>query len=170
MKKTAGWIIGSLELLIGFVMFVSAQIEISTNHHYTFRKPYTEYEMQVVLLKWLGIIFLISGIIWILLKLYQANYLSKHMQEIPHFNQSNSISSCPKCGLTITGNVSTCPRCGTAIHTAPVSVVTPSPMAQTIPMSAPTPQTNSEKHFCSQCGNSINDNQVFCPKCGNKLK
>ena len=52
MKEKIGWIVGLIEVLVGFVFFCIAQAEISSNCRYTWRRPYTDYEQQVIMTYW----------------------------------------------------------------------------------------------------------------------
>lgn len=154
MKGKILWILGVAETCIGFVLFVVAQMEISSNSRYTWRKPYTSYEAQVVMTKWIGIILLISGIVWLLLKIYQLRYTNTHTQEITPLSENGGSVKCPNCGLSLSADVKTCPRCG--------AVTTDEAQSYT-------QQNSSVSNFCSNCGNKVNANERFCPKCGQKI-
>ena len=153
MKKKIGWILGTIETIIGFAFFVAAQSEISSNSWYTFKKPYTEFEAQVIMTKWIGIAFLVSGIIWLALKVFQARYMDKHIQEMNSVITKGGLTKCLNCGLALTADAETCPRCGKAVKEAVISFV-----------------SHSEGTcFCSKCGRAIASNEQFCPKCGQKI-
>lgn len=153
MKKKVGWIIGTIETIIGFVCFLVAQMEISSNSRYTWRKPYTSYEAQVLMTKWIGIAFLVSGIIWLGLKVYQVRYTEKHVQEMNPVVKKGGIAKCLNCGLALTADAESCPRCGKTVKKISDN------------------SANSFGHtcFCSKCGNLITTNELFCPKCGQKI-
>ncbi|MDE7424357.1 MAG: zinc ribbon domain-containing protein [Lachnospiraceae bacterium] len=152
MKKCIGWIIGTLETLMGFFMFIVAKAEISSNSSYTWSRPYTSYEAQVIITKWVGIMLLVSGVIWIGQKLYQAIYTNKHIQDINQLTQRGGAIKCASCGLGISASVDICPRCGKVVEKG---------------------NTNNMKHgvirFCGKCGSQINMGESFCSKCGNKI-
>ena len=78
MKKTIGWIICVIDLIVGFSLFIAAQLEISTNSRYTFHKPLTKYELQVISFKWVGILLIVCGIFELVVKLIQKNYGHKY--------------------------------------------------------------------------------------------
>ncbi|MCL0184476.1 hypothetical protein M2T59_30080, partial [Klebsiella pneumoniae] len=69
---------------------------------YTFHKPFTNYELQVILFKWVGILLIVCGIFELVVKLIQKNYTNKHMQDsvIGTVNKTGNI--CPECALPIT--------------------------------------------------------------------
>ena len=154
MKGKFIWIIGILETIIGFVLFVSAQVEISVNSAYSWRQPYTTYEAKIVMMKWIGIALLFSGIIWIGLKLYQKRYTSKHIQEVNQVIKRGGANKCPNCGLSLSADVKNCPRCGNAVK------------SNTSDFSA---TVKESVHFCSNCGNQVSTSESFCPKCGQKI-
>lgn len=153
MKRKIGWIIGTIETIIGFVCFFVAQMEISSNSRYTWQKPYTSYEAQVVMTKWIGIIFLISGIAWLGLKVYQTRYTDKHTQEINPVVKKGGTTKCLNCGLVLTADAKSCPRCGKTVEE----------------MSSKSDNRSESTFFCSKCGNSIKTNETICPKCGQKI-
>jgi len=153
MKGKFGWIIGTIETIIGFLCFFIAQMEISSNSRYTWKKPYTSYEAQVLITKWIGIIFLISGVIWLCLKVYQARYTDKHTQELNPVVKKGGITKCLNCGLALTADAESCPRCGNTVKE----------------ISGSSGNSSEWTCFCSRCGNSIKANEIFCPKCGQKI-
>lgn len=115
MKEKMGWIVGLIEVFAGFAFFVVAQTEISSNSRYTWRRPYTDYEQQVIMTKWIGLILLIVGITGLGIRVYKTMYTNKHTQEINEITKLGGTVNCQKCGLTVAQNVSVCPRCGTEI-------------------------------------------------------
>lgn len=152
MKKGIGWIIGTFEVIIGFFMFIVAQAEISNNLSYSWRRPYTSYEAQVILTKWIGIILLFSGVIWIVQKLYQVMYTKKHIQEINQLTQRRNSVKCANCELEISESVNICPRCGEVVKKNNFNNI-----------------KYDGIHFCGKCGNQISLSESFCTKCGNKI-
>ena len=153
MKGKIGWIIGAIEVIIGFAFFLVAQMEISSDSRYTWTKPYTSYEAQVLMIKWIGIVFLIGGICWLALKVYQARYTDKHTQEMNPVVKKGGTTKCLNCGLTLIANAVSCPRCGKTVKKISSNA------------------TNSFERtcFCSKCGNLVKQNELFCPKCGQKI-
>lgn len=150
LKGKVGWIIGIIETIIGFTCFLGAQIEILCNSRYTWRKPYTSYEIQVLMIKWTGIIFLISGIAWFCLKVYQVRYTDKHTQDVNSVVKKGGIIKCLNCGLSLTEDAERCPRCGKSVKGMLNNSV-------------------QGTYFCSKCGNSIKENELYCTKCGHKI-
>lgn len=154
MKGKILWILGTVQAVIGFALFLTAQLEISGNPWYTWHRPYSSYEAQIIMMKWIGIILLISGISILGLKLYQLRYTSTHTQEITPVTKRGGSITCPGCGLTLSANIATCPRCGKAVQAVP---------------SKSNAEQNGTLRFCSNCGNQVNTNGPFCPKCGQKI-
>lgn len=111
MKKNFGWILGTVEMVIGFVCFATAQTEISSSG-YVWSQPYTSHEAQVLLTKYAGIVLFLFGISWIGLKLFQTSYINKHVQDIDQVNSKGNTKKCLKCGVTVTADMERCPRCG----------------------------------------------------------
>lgn len=154
MKGKFVWILGTLETIIGFGLFFAAQMEISSNSRYTWRKPYTSYEAQVIMMKWLGIILLVSGIIWLCLKVLQIKYTNTHTQEITPVIERGGVIKCSNCGLTLSADVENCPKCGNAVNVNKSNI---------------NAVENIKVHFCSKCGNKVNPNEAFCSNCGQKI-
>lgn len=101
--------IGVICLAIGLAMWVSSNMEIAAHTRYTWEKPYTQFEAQVLATKYIGIVLLISGAVDILLTIISTAYTSRTIQD----KQGNPAEFliCPKCHCkTITGNAS-CPNC-----------------------------------------------------------
>lgn len=153
MKGKIGWIIGTIETIIGFACFFVAQMEISSNSRYTWRKPYSSHEAQVLMTKWIGIAFLISGIVWLGLKIYQARYTNKHTQEMNPVVKNGGTTKCLNCGLALTAGAESCPRCGNAVKE----------------ISGNSNYGSERTCFCGKCGNSIRADEQFCSKCGQKI-
>ena len=153
MKGKFGWIVGTIETIVGFTCFMVAQMEISSNSRYTWSRPYTSYEAQVLMTKWVGIALLISGIVWLGLKVYQTRYINSHVQEMDQVVRKGGTIRCSNCGINLTADIERCPRCRTAVK------------------EVPNISTNRSHTicFCSKCGNSINTNDAFCTKCGQKI-
>lgn len=186
MNKVIGWIVCILDLIIGAVLFLAAQIEISTNSRYTFRKPLTNYETQVITMKWCGVIFLVSGIVWLIIKIFQSAYVNKHVQE----NMNNGAmyqkaTICPGCGLQVASSAVPCPRCGFVfnMNSNPNMNINPvrnqypnSPYSNVQYTNAYTDQSQqpntpgkSEAGFCGNCGSPVVAGHLFCSNCGNKI-
>ena len=84
MKKIILWIICIVSLVLGITFFVSAQWEIATNSYYSFKKPYTQYEIQIIIYKWAGILFIIAGILMLIMRIiqqYGSNRYDKYLKE-----------------------------------------------------------------------------------------
>lgn len=152
MKKWVGFISSIVVLVIGIIFFGAAQLEIASSYGYTWRAPYTSYEAKVLLIKWIGLAFIIIGIgLGILLGISIA-YTNKHIQDIDRLAQKGGTIRCTNCGLTVAADVSVCPRCNSAIKSnAPYNI-----------------KSNSIR-ICKKCGNSINNGELFCTKCGQKI-
>lgn len=109
------WILGGIEIWLGFSLLVAAQITIYDNPHYTWRRPYTSFESETILLKWIGIALLIFGIIDIALKIVQTRYKNNHIQEMSDSGGHAYSKVCPGCGLSVSSDLTKCPRCGTVL-------------------------------------------------------
>lgn len=149
MKNKLGWIIGIFECIIGFLMFIIAQAEIVTNTDYTWSRPYTQFEAQIILIKWLGIILILSGIIWMALKIYQIVYADKYIKDVTPLMREGGTVKCSNCGLVISANMKVCPRCKIQVRDEK--------------------RVENNYIFCSKCGFRIVKGTKFCSKCGNKV-
>ncbi len=116
MKEKIRWLIGITEILAGFAFFIVAQAEMASNSRYTWRRPYTDYEQQVIITKWVGLALLIAGIIDVGIRLYKLMYTNKHTEEINELTKLGGVVRCTKCRLAVAANTKTCPRCGTLLE------------------------------------------------------
>ncbi len=105
-------ILGSIGIIIGFALFLSAQMVISTSTRYTFERPLTQYEIQILSLKWFGILFIIFGVLDIILVIL-AKKKEAEMQD-PNDLTLNS-GKCPNCGLLVSDGTKICPKCKTVL-------------------------------------------------------
>lgn len=101
-----------IETVVGFLMFIVAQAEISSNGGYTWSPPYTSHEASVITMKWIGILVLLTGLVGIGLMLFRNYYLNRHVTDTKPISQSGSKVRCPECGLMVLSGVKKCPRCG----------------------------------------------------------
>lgn len=139
-------------LIAGFIMWVTAQMEISSNARYTWQKPYSTYEAQIILIKWIGILFFICGLLDVGAALFKIIYTNKHTHEVSGIDRQGGVTQCLKCGLAITGNVRRCPRCGTISNRAEASAA-----------------TGNSARFCQYCGHALLPGGAFCAGCGRKI-
>lgn len=109
MKKVI-CVLGIIGVMIGFALLVSANIEIDTNSHYTWRRPYTEYEMQVLAIKNIGIALLVSGAIDVILCGISSWYTSKTIQSTSAAQSSFVV--CQGCQCKLSKELMYCPNCG----------------------------------------------------------
>lgn len=103
-------ILGSISLIVGFAFFLTAQMVISTTEKYTFTKPFTKYELQILSYKWIGIVLIISGILDIILVVLAKK---KEAEMKDPSNLTISSVRCPNCGLTLSSSTKVCPKCKT---------------------------------------------------------
>mgnify|MGYP004463093753 FL=1 len=91
MKKIIMWIICIINLILGIALLGAAQWEIATNSRYSFERPYTQYEIQIILYKWAGILFIVTGIILLVMNIIQHNNPNKYGQSLKtkSFKESN---------------------------------------------------------------------------------
>lgn len=108
MKKFYG-IMGAVCSIIGFVMTISAQMIISTNTYYTWSRPYTQFELETLSVKWIGVLLLISGIIDIAMIVISKIYTDKNVQDST--TQEFTTAVCPNCGLRVSKTTEVCPKC-----------------------------------------------------------
>lgn len=108
MKKVI-CVIGIICAVAGFAMLLSANLEISSNSRYTWSRPYTSYETKVIMMKYLGIFLLISGIIDVILTVISTAYTSRTIQD----NKGNpsEFIVCPQCHCKTMKAIELCPNC-----------------------------------------------------------
>lgn len=102
--------VGIICVILGFALFVSANIEIATNSRYTWTRPYTSYEMEVLIAKYVGIGLLISGIIDLILTAISTVYTTKTIQD-KNANPETFLV-CPVCHCKTMKGAAFCPSCG----------------------------------------------------------
>lgn len=190
MKKQIRWIIACIDIAIGLFFYISAKNEMASSWMLTFRPPYTFYELVVILVKWAGILCIISGIIGIAWEVYHTKFVNIHIQDVDKVSQSGGTNRCEKCGLMLAASCEKCPRCGTYVRknaerVRRVRTVTDN--ARTRPQERPmgTLETRgaqerrdgdghgmmmeSKPCFCIRCGTQLAGNEMFCPRCGQKV-
>lgn len=113
MKKFYG-IMGAISGIIGFVMFLSAQMVISTNSRYSWSKPYTSFEIETLSIKWIGLFLLISGILDIALIVISKYYGEKNIQDVNI--QQLTTTVCPNCNIPVNNNTTVCPKCKNSLR------------------------------------------------------
>lgn len=116
MGKVA-WIVDIIFVVIGFVLFATAQAEIASNSHYTWTSPYTSYEAEVLRAKYMGIILLVVGLPGLARKLYDKKMLEKTRKECAQYYLRGGFVVCSNCGLTVLGEAEVCPCCNEKIAT-----------------------------------------------------
>jgi len=102
-------ITGIIETIIGFIMFISTQLIISVEDNYTWTKPYTQFEAQVLIFKIIGTVLLIWGIINLVMVAVSKYYLQKTEKDVNAVSSTSKI--CPKCGLSVHKSTTKCPKC-----------------------------------------------------------
>ncbi len=112
MKKLYG-IMGAISSIIGFIFTISAQIVIESNTRYTWSRPYTQFEAQTLLVKWIGLAMLISGLIDIALIVISKVYTDKNIKDTNI--QRFADITCPHCGLRVSKSTNVCPKCKKSI-------------------------------------------------------
>ena len=152
-KTTRRAILGIIEGVAGIILFAVAQGEIWTNSRYTFTRPYTDYELNIILLKWCGILLIFSAVWIFIMMVYQNNYSDKHVKDITSTAARGGSRICPACGLPVSADISTCPRCKTILNDGKSRRI----------------ETQKASLYCPACGNSISSGVKYCPKCGSKI-
>lgn len=129
----------------------------------------------------IGLILLISGIVWICLDIVAIYWTNKHIREI--VAEEYARIRCQKCGLMLTAGVSVCPRCGTALSAGEANIHQEQTYQGNVHQenvhqeqanqrnvqsnrTAPVNQYDGVPRFCGQCGTHLDENSVFCPNCG----
>lgn len=114
----------------------------------------------------IGLILLISGIVWICLDIVAIYWTNKHIREI--VAEEYARIRCQKCGLMLTAGVSVCPRCGTELSASEANIHQEQTYQGNVQpnTSAPVNLYDGVPHFCGQCGTHLDENSVFCPNCG----
>lgn len=153
MKKTTKIIIGIIEGIVGMIVFALAQLEIWTNSRYTFTRPFTDYEINIIILKWVGILLILSAVCTFIMSIWQNYYSNKHIKDIPSTAAGGGSKICPACGLTVSADISTCPRCKTSLNDG----------------KGRSNETQKASLYCPACGNCISVGVKYCPKCGNRI-
>ena len=110
MNRNTKLIIGAICVVIGLILFVTARGEMS-NSHYTFRPPYTAYEVGVLFRFFIGACLLGSGIVDLIVVFISKSHEDRNMQT-PYDGSSSLFSDCPKCGLKMSNSSTKCPKCG----------------------------------------------------------
>lgn len=108
MKKVI-CVIGIICVVVGFVMLLSANLEIASNSRYTWDKPYTSYEAQILMVKNLGILLLISGVIDVILTIISTAYTSRTIQDSK--GTPSEFIVCPQCHCKTLKGIELCPNC-----------------------------------------------------------
>lgn len=109
MKKVV-CVVGVICVILGFALLVSANIEIATNSRYTWERPYSNYEMEVLTVKYAGIAILISGAIDVILTVISTIYTAQTIQDKKE--DSKAFLVCPACHCKTMQGATFCPNCG----------------------------------------------------------
>lgn len=115
LKDVVAWILNVYVIAFGFSLFQSAQSEISSNPWYTWRRPYSSYEQEVITTRWIGLVLLIAGLIFLLFRLFMTMYNNRHIEEATPMARKDGTIKCSVCGLELVANTKTCPRCSTVV-------------------------------------------------------
>lgn len=65
MKNKVITIWSSIEIVAGFIMYLYSKMIIDTNDRYTWTQPFTYYEERIMIIKYVGIVLIVFGIIMI---------------------------------------------------------------------------------------------------------
>ena len=174
MKKYILWILGVVEICIGLPLWISAQSEL--NDHPIYYALDSESVSQLVVMKIIGIALVVSGVFWILLKLYQTRFTESHMTDVTPVVKQGGFTACPSCGLSLTADSMVCPRCGAQRQSAQPARANPvstfgavgaagAAVNRPVPAAAP-PAQKSGFFACPTCGLNLSANLSTCPRCG----
>ncbi|MCD7777863.1 MAG: hypothetical protein LUH47_05095 [Clostridiales bacterium] len=158
------WIFAAIDLIFGFVIY---------NHASNMQIWYTLSGHSEIagVLKFLGVVCIISGIVFIFIPILKKIYTNKHVQDAAPHTEKGGFVKCLNCGLTVTANTSVCPGCGHAVgYNKPNNILPKNRPAfesalQNSPMEMPA------VGFCSSCGCKIESpDEYYCINCGNKIR
>lgn len=65
MKNKVITIWSFIEIVAGFIMYLYSKMIIDTNDRYTWTQPFTYYEERIMMIKYVGIVLIVFGIIMI---------------------------------------------------------------------------------------------------------
>lgn len=105
--KSLKLVLGYISSIVGIVMIICARMEMGSNSRYTWTPPYTQYEAGVVAVQWIGILFLICGIIDVVVAIVAQKYTSDNIQDV----DTHTVVKCPECGISLDSETKVCPKC-----------------------------------------------------------
>lgn len=102
MKTGPIWsILGVIELIAGFCMYLYTKWEMATNTWYSWKTPYTEYEAKIMIIQLIGIVLLVFGfgnlISAAALKINRTVFADRHIRDVD-FSMTGALQRCPRCG------------------------------------------------------------------------
>lgn len=163
-KKYGYMVLGIVELVAGIYLREIGEAGIEYSSWFSSARKYKNMSN-------IGLILLISGIVWICLDIVAIYWTNKHIREI--VAEEYARIRCQKCGLMLTAGVSVCPRCGTELSAGEANVHQENVYQEQANQrnvqpntSAPVNLYDGVPHFCGQCGTHLDENSVFCPNCG----
>ena len=120
MKTGPIWsILGVIELIAGFCMYLYTKWEMATNTWYSWKTPYTEYEAKIMIIQLIGIVLLVFGfgnlISAAALKINRTVFADRHIRDVD-FSMTGALQRCPRCGVTFLAGTEFCPNCGMAVR------------------------------------------------------
>ncbi len=112
-------VVGIVMMIIGFFMSIFSGTVIHSDlirHRYSYSPPFTDHETAMMILIFIGIIVILTGIGLIIASIVSQRSKDKinRLQNIGADGLSKSC--CIKCGLNLTPNATKCPRCGNIIE------------------------------------------------------
>ncbi|MDO5521827.1 MAG: hypothetical protein Q4G58_15140 [bacterium] len=199
MKKGVASVVRLLALLLGLLLFffgiykcVGACMEIANSKIYTFKAPYSSYELSILNDKWIGLGCIVVGLIILIAMLTIIIYRNKHIQNSDGLYSQTNMVKCNSCGLSVSIGLAICPRCGMALsnYTMPGSMnnsaVSPpqsvsQPMPQFVQQFRPNSNSQSEQETPAQPVSQLISQPIpqnaaetkavtlYCTKCGNPI-
>ena len=109
MKKVMGYAGSIGAIILGLIMFVVGYALQEDSFGYTFRPPYTPYEMLVLFFKFGGVILLILRVVMLVLLIVANRYVSQNIKEM--HNGPTEFLTCPVCHCKTTPDSAECPNC-----------------------------------------------------------
>lgn len=116
------WLLPGFLAMIGLILLISAQSEISAHPSYNWSNPsnswsysQAEYIVKTLRVKYAGIFLLIFALPSAVKAFFDSKKHAEAAKAMEVYNFRGGIVSCPRCGVSVLGEVGSCPRCGTAI-------------------------------------------------------
>ena len=114
MAKKIQLISGLVSAIGGGIALFWALMTMDTYSYYSWKQPFTKFEAQVVTTKWLGILFLVSGIVELIFFFVTLKASNTRTQPVEdrHYEKRPAQKFCIRCGTVMDFEDRFCPNCG----------------------------------------------------------